>query len=217
MADKNWNAQTIASVFSQRKAKPIHDLRYFAVLALLTERNGELCFVLNKRAPRINQGGDICFPGGQREKDERLRETALRETEEELGVSRKDICLLGKSDYLLTHARGYIQPYVGYVPYLRLRESLINCDEVSEVFTVPLSFFMDTPPEIHHLHWEVKDSNAFPYERIEGGKNYPFYRNRVSQPFYSYKNHTIWGLTAQIIQNITKTLQAEMGPTNNQQ
>ena len=62
MADKDY-LKTVSSVFSEHKAKPILKLRYFAVLALLTEVEGELHLVFNKRAAGVNQPGDICFPG----------------------------------------------------------------------------------------------------------------------------------------------------------
>ena len=100
----------VTAVFSSHEAAPIWKLRHFAVLALLTEIGGELHFILTKRAAGVNQPGDVCFPGGHREQGETLVETALRETEEEIGISQKDIRLLGKSDFMLTIYRGMIQP-----------------------------------------------------------------------------------------------------------
>ena len=106
----------VTAVFSSHEAAPIWKLRHFAVLALLTEIGGELHFILTKRAAGVNQPGDVCFPGGHREQGETLVETALRETEEEIGISQKDIRLLGKSDFMLTIYRGMIQPYIAYIP-----------------------------------------------------------------------------------------------------
>ena len=106
----------VTAVFSAHEAAPIWKLRHFAVLALLTEIGGELHFILTKRAAGVNQPGDVCFPGGHREQGETLVETALRETEEEIGISQKDIRLLGKSDFMLTIYRGMIQPYIAYIP-----------------------------------------------------------------------------------------------------
>ena len=206
------NHLSIANIeqhFQDRVPKPISKLRYYSVLALLTEKNGELCFVLNKRAPNIHQPGDICFPGGRQELGECLKETALRETWEELGIPKEKINLFGKSDYLITLYGAMIQPFLGFVCYEDLRNSSINSDEVAEVFTVPLSYFINTPPEAHDLHWTPESSDTFPYERIQGGEAYPFSSRRVSQLFYSYKNHTIWGFTAQVIKNITDLITKE--------
>lgn len=197
----------VAAVFSHHKAEPIWHLRYFAVLALLTEIDGELHFILNKRAAGVNQPGDICFPGGHREEGETLKETALRETEEEIGIARKDIRLLGKSDFMLTIYRGMIQPYIGYIPYEVFQTATPNPNEVEEIFTVPLRFFLKTEPERHDTVWEVMESTDFPYEKIEGGRNYPFSKGKATQLFYEYHGRIIWGFTAQVIRNIIEILQ----------
>ena len=56
---------------------------------------------------------------------------------------------------------------------------------------------------------KVIQSDDFPYERIEGGKNYPFSKNRTTQLFYEYDGYTIWGFTAQVIRNIVDILKAK--------
>lgn len=202
MAKQNLDIQKISHVFKDHQAESIMKLRRYAILALITEKNGELCFVLNKRAAGIRQPGDICFPGGHQETGETLEQTALREAEEELGIPKAEIAILGKSDYMLTPFRSMIQPFLGYVCYDILRSSFPNIDEVSQIFTVPISFFVETPPEIHDMFWESVITDSFPYHRIEGGKDYPFSKYRIPELFYECKGHTIWGFTAQVIQNI---------------
>lgn len=199
----------VASIFSEHKAEPVWCLRYFAVLALLTEIDGELHFILNKRASGVNQPGDVCFPGGHREKNEPLEETALRETEEELHIPRESIRILGKSDFMLTVYRGMIQPFIGYVPYDVYLQAKPNPEEVEEIFTVPLRYFLTTEPDKHDTIWKVTESKDFPYHRIEGGKNYPFSKGKTTQLFYEYDGHTIWGFTAQVIRNIVDILNSE--------
>ncbi|MBR4016083.1 MAG: CoA pyrophosphatase [Anaerotignum sp.] len=206
--------EQVASVFSGRPAKPILRLRHFAVLALFTEIDEELHLVLNKRAAGVLQPGDICFPGGHREDHETLEETALRETEEELGILRQEIQILGKSDYMLTVYRGLIQPFLGYVPYDTFLQARPNPMEVDKIFTVPLSFFLETTPESFDMVWKAVEVSDFPYERIEGGKNYPFRKSVFPELFYEYDGYTIWGLTAQIIQNIVETLKIAEIPQN---
>lgn len=200
--------QKVTSIFSEHNAEPIWKLRYFAILPLLTEINGELHFILNKRAAGVNQPGDICFPGGHQEKGETLLETALRETEEEIGISREAIQILGKSDFMLTIYRGMIQPFLGYVPYEVYQKAKPNPEEVEEIFTVPLRYFLETEPEKHDTIWKVIESKDFPYDKIEGGKNYPFSKGKTTQLFYEYDGHIIWGFTAQVIRNIIEILQA---------
>lgn len=196
----------VTSVFSEHTAEPIWRLRYFAILPLLTEIDGELHFVLNKRASGVNQPGDVCFPGGHQEKGETLLETALRETEEEIGIARSNIRILGKSDFMLTIYRGMIQPFIGYVPYEIFLTAKPNPAEVEEIFTVPLSYFLETEPEKHDTVWKVIESEDFPYDKIEGGRNYPFSKGKTTQLFYEYNGHIIWGFTAQVIRNIIEIL-----------
>lgn len=201
--------QKVTKTFAAHQAEPIWRLRYFAIMPLLTEIDGALHFILNKRAAGVNQPGDICFPGGHQEKGESLLETALRETEEEIGIAREKIQVLGKSDFMLTIYRGMIQPFLGYIPHEIFLEAKPNPAEVEEIFTVPLQFFLETEPEKHDTIWQVTESPDFPYEKIEGGKNYPFSKGKTTQLFYEYEGHIIWGFTAQVIQNIVSILQAE--------
>ena len=199
----------VTSVFAGHEAEPIWKLRFFAIMPLLTEIDGELHFILNKRAAGVNQPGDVCFPGGHQEKGESLQETALRETEEEIGIPRESIQVLGKSDFVLTIYRGMIQPFVGFVPCEVYQQGKPNPEEVEAIFTVPLKFFMETEPDKYDTVWKVIQSDDFPYERIEGGKNYPFSKNRTTQLFYEYDGYTIWGFTAQVIRNIVDILKAK--------
>ncbi len=198
--------KNVTSIFSEHKAEPIWRLRYFAILAILTEIDGELHFILNKRAAGVNQPGDICFPGGHQEKGESLMETALRETEEEIGIPRDAVQILGKSDFMLTIYRGMIQPFIGYVPYEVYKNATPNPKEVEVIFTVPLKYFMETEPDKFDTVWKVIESEDFPYDKIEGGKNYPFSKGKTTQLFYEYDGYNIWGFTAQVIQNIIDIL-----------
>ena len=101
---------------------------------------------------------------------------------------------------------GMIQPFIGYVPYEVYLNAKPNPEEVEEIFTVPLKFFMETEPDKYDTVWKVVQSDDFPYERIEGGKDYPFSKGKTTQLFYEYTGHTIWGFTAQVIQNIIEIL-----------
>ena len=203
------NLKKVTSIFAEHKEEPIWKLRFFAIMPLLTEIDGELHFILNKRAAGVNQPGDICFPGGHQEKGETLQETALRETEEEIGIPRDKIQVLGKSDFMLTVYRGMIQPFVGFVPYEIFKNAKPNPEEVELIFTVPLKFFLETEPDKHDTVWKVIESETFPYHRIEGGKNYPFSKGKTTQLFYEYDGYTIWGFTAQVIRNIVDILKAK--------
>lgn len=207
--DAKYCLEQVSAVFGEHTAEPIWRLRYFAVLALLTEIDGALHFVLNRRAAGVHQPGDICFPGGHRENHESLLETALRETEEEMGILREEIQILGKSDFMLTVYRGMIQPFLGFVPYEVYRAARPNPMEVEEIFTVPLAFFLENEPERYDTTWAMTEAEDFPFDRIEGGRDYPFSKGKTTQLFYTYEGRTIWGFTAQVIRNIVEILQAK--------
>lgn len=100
-----------------------HDLstiqyRSSAVLVLLFERRGTIQTVLIQR--QHNQGkhsGQIGFPGGKVEQMDRdTQQTALRETEEEIGVRRESVTVLGKlTDVYIPISNFLVHPYVGYL------------------------------------------------------------------------------------------------------
>lgn len=198
--------EQVAALFSAHRPQPILRLRHFAILALLTDIGGELHFILNKRAKGIHQPGDVCFPGGHREEGETLEQTALRETEEEIGIPRGEIRILGKSDFMLTVYRGMIQPFIGYVTPEAFAAAKPNPVEVDEIFTVPLSFFLETTPENYPMTWKAVETESFPYDRIEGGRAYPFSKSEFPELFYEYNGYTIWGFTAQVLRNIAEIM-----------
>ena len=96
--------------------------------------------------------------------------------------------------------------WISYIPYEIYKTATPNPKEVAEIFTVPLRFFLKTEPERHDTVWKVIESPDFPYEKIEGGKNYPFSKSKTTQLFYEYNGHIIWGFTAQVLRNIIEIL-----------
>ena len=88
----------------------------YAVLCPLAEGPGgpELLFEVRSASLR-RQPGEVCFPGGQVEPGETPEETALRETEEELAIPRREIELLGRPDFICSQAGFLLQPVLGLV------------------------------------------------------------------------------------------------------
>ena len=192
------SVQTIKTILENRIPQPIMQHIPSSVMLLLFSIENELHLLFTKRAEHLaHQPGDISFPGGRKEKNETPLETALRETQEELGILPEQITLLGKTDFMLTTSGALITPFVGYVSNITIEEISFNKDEVAEIFTVPLSFFRQTQPEVHFLYLSPFTEDTFPYDRITGGKNYPFVRPKIPELFYQYKQYTIWGITAQ--------------------
>ena len=81
-----------------------------------------------------------------------------------------------------------------------------SSDEVAEVFTVPLTFFLETQPERYNVAMRSVPVEGFPYDRIEGGKTYAWDSSYRSIYFYKYDGRNIWGLTAGIINDFIEKL-----------
>jgi 8-oxo-dGTP pyrophosphatase MutT (NUDIX family) len=107
-----------------------------AVLVALYEDDGELRVVLTKRRADLRRhAGEISFPGGRRDPgDVSLSDTALREAEEEIGLPRADVTLVGALERTSTFATNYaIHPFVGLLDGTRpWRASELEVDTVLE-------------------------------------------------------------------------------------
>lgn len=158
-----------------------------AVLVALVERPEGLTVLLTQRTDHLaHHPGQISFPGGRLEESDGgdPAVAALRETEEEIGLGRERVTLLGRLDQYVTGTGFGITPLVGVVePPFDLAPDPF---EVAEVFEVPLGFLID--PENHKLHRVV----------VEG-------RHR---PFWSmtWEQRVIWGATAGILVNLSEVL-----------
>lgn len=71
--EKNVSLENVAACFAAHRPRPILRLRHFAILALLTEIDGELHFILNKRAKGIHQPAMSAFPAGTERKTKHWR------------------------------------------------------------------------------------------------------------------------------------------------
>ena len=143
------------------------DLREAAVLVPLVNRPDGLSVLLTQRTDHLHHHpGQISFPGGRIEsEDGSALEAALRETEEEIGLSREHIEVLGHLPEYRTVTGFAITPFVGVVsPPLRLR---LDDFEVAEVFEVPLAFLLDMRnEERHQIEYQgvLREYSAMPYQ-----------------------------------------------------
>lgn len=155
------------------------DLKRAAVLIVLYPKSDELHVLLTKRTDDVeHHKGQISFPGGSVDDgDSDCVATALRETEEEIGLPRSTVQVLGLLDEHETPSGFVITPVVATVPsFPALRPNAI---EVAEVLEVPLSVFLDKRNE-----------------RIEQRQRLGVVQDVY---FYRYGGHEIWGATAAIL------------------
>jgi len=153
-----------------------------AVLVPLVRREPGITVLLTQRTEDMpSHAGQIAFPGGRKQQEDAdARATALRETEEEVGLSRTFVQVIGAVDPYRTGTGYEITPVVGIVT----PGFTIHADprEVADVFEVPLSHFLDA--QNHRV-----DS------RIFQGRERRFY----AMP---YGDRYIWGATAGMLKNL---------------
>lgn len=156
----------LQQVLSKRVKKNVtgSDLIPAAVLLLLYAKEGAYHVLLNKRSELVeHHKGEISFPGGARDPvDKDFLDTALRETEEEMGVSRADVTILGELDDIVTRTNFGVRVFVGTIPYPYPFKP--SQDEIAEVLEVPLSVLQDPANLRQDARWvdgQLITSNAY--------------------------------------------------------
>jgi len=163
-----------------------HELKPAAVLVPLVLREDAITVLFTQRTDDlVHHPGQVSFPGGHVDAvDSSVEDAALRETEEEVGLNRKHIEIIGKLDTYKTRTGFSVVPVVGLVtPPFEVKP---DPSEVAEIFEVPLMFLMN--PRNHERH-----------HRDVFGARREFY----AMP---YKGHFIWGATAGMVVNLYDVL-----------
>lgn len=168
-----------------------------AVLIPLIKKEDGYHILFEIRSMKLkHQPGEICFPGGRKEKNETTLQTAVRETKEELLIDDSNLKIYGTLDYFLSPAKIRVEPFLGELINYHEQYSL---DEVDSIFTVPLRFFQENKPDIYYTDVRIDPHTSFPFKDVPHGKNYPWAKGKYEVCFYHYKNHIIWGMTAKIL------------------
>ncbi|MCM3568914.1 CoA pyrophosphatase [Neobacillus mesonae] len=171
----------------------------YAVMVPLIQKEDGIHVLFEVRSLTLRrQPGEICFPGGKVDPiDEDERAAAIRETTEELGLEAEDISGVYPLDFMVSPFGMLVYPFVGLIS--EQDKINYNTEEVGEIFSVPLSFFMNHEPEIHFVEMNVVPKENFPFDLIVGGKNYKWRTRGMEEYFYVYGDKAIWGLTARIL------------------
>jgi 8-oxo-dGTP pyrophosphatase MutT (NUDIX family) len=156
-----------------------------AVLVPLYETDGDLHAVFTKRRDDLRRhAGEISFPGGRQDfPDEDLRITALRESEEEIGLPRDGVELVGALPPVGTFVTGYrVFPFVGMIQ--AGHRWLPQPREVDEVLELSLPALVE----------------GFEMQRLLR-KGVP-----IKTPTYTVGGHLIWGATARMVEHLLDRL-----------
>lgn len=175
------------------------DFSKYAILLPLIEKNGEIHILFEVRSHDLrNQPGDICFPGGRIDLQDKTEEdTAIRETIEELGIKREEISDIFPLDYIVSPFGMIVYTFAGIID--SAAHFTPNPPEVDQLFTVPLSFFLEKEPKVYRVNFDIQPEESFPYDLIAGGENYNWRTRTADEYFYLYEDKVIWGLTAKIL------------------
>ncbi len=165
-------------------------LRAAAVLVPLVERDGQVNLLFTQRTDHLAaHPGQISFPGGRVEAADTSRaDTALRETEEEIGLARQRVTVLGNLPEYLLPTGFRITPVVGWIeaPF----ETRADPYEVADIFEIPLSHFIDPARyQRHEYHFNGR------------------HRHYVAIP---YEGRYIWGATAGMLLMMSRVLSASL-------
>ncbi len=161
-------------------------LKPAGVLVPIIEREDALSVLLTQRSAELkHHAGQVSFPGGRMEdSDADVEATALRETEEEVGIAKQHVSVLGYLKTMPTITGYAVTPVVGMVS--ASAELSIDKTEVEYAFEVPLSFLLDDANDIQS-EWDAGD-------------------RKVPMVEFHWEEQRIWGATAFMILALRKRL-----------
>ncbi len=165
--------QSIELPFSEINSIPA------AVLILLYLADNEIYFFLTKRTDELkHHKGQISFPGGTQEGNEKLIDTALRETQEEIGINKTSISIIGTITPLFVPVTGFmIYPFIGYS--LNKLDPKPDPVEVATIFSVNISDLLN------------KENRTTEQRNIRGYD--------VQVPYFKLNDYQVWGATSMIL------------------
>ena len=160
-------------------------LKCAAVLVPLLWDAEQWHLLFTRRTERVeSHKGQVAFPGGGCDEGETTPEaTALRETEEELGIAANQIRILGRLTNMITISSFRVTPVVGVIPWPTVLR--VGQDEVERVFTIPLPWLADS-----RNRWEFT---------MPG-------RKRFLIAYHPYDGELLWGATARMTVDFLKVL-----------
>jgi 8-oxo-dGTP pyrophosphatase MutT (NUDIX family) len=168
------------------------DARRAAVLALFYPKESQWHIALIERSranPHDRHSGQISFPGGRFDaKDQSLTETALRESEEEIGILRKHVQILGAlTDLYIPVSNFHVFPFVGYMD--RTPVLTPQAGEVEAIVEAPFSCFLEKSG-LQHADISFGAGMILP-----------------NVPCFEVQGHIVWGATAMIMSELLALLE----------
>jgi len=167
--------------------------RLGGVLALLYCYRDELHVLLTRRRDDMkSHAGQVSFPGGRREDGEPFLQTALRETEEEVGVRPSTLTILGQLTPIYILPSDFeVHPFVAWRGDEERPVFQPNTTEVAELLEVPLAHLLNPT----NCHAEMRNLHGF----------------EMLVPYFEFQEHKVWGATAMMLNELLERLRAVNG------
>lgn len=181
-------------------------------------------FVLfEKRSSTVRQPGEISFPGGHFDSryDKDFLSTAIRETSEELGIENTCIEIIGSIGTLVAPMGVIVETYLGILKINSLDELKIDHKEVERIFLIPLKYFINNKPEVYFTRLELhpyitkedgEKEELLPVKELGLPEKYslPWTRGKHRVLVYKTSEEVIWGITAELIFELSKRLKEQI-------
>lgn len=190
-----------------------------AVLIPIVNLDDEEFVLFEKRSALVRQPGEISFPGGHFDfkTDKDFLSTALRETTEELGITKEKINVLGKLGTLVTPMGIIVETFVGYLNIKTFGELNLDIKEVDRIFIIPLEYFVKTNPQEYHTRLELHpfyvdeqgiQKELLPVKDLGLPEKYSLSWTKGKHRVLVYRTgeEVIWGITAELIFELSKKL-----------
>ena len=168
-----------------------NELTQAAVLAPLFQDHGIWKILYIRRSNFLeNHKGEVAFPGGGKEpSDKDLIQTALRETQEEIGIPAEKIKILGTLPQIATVTKYLVTPVIGVIDWPA--KIIENSLEVSRSFSIPLNWLMD------ENNWKLQEFEL---------PNKRYVKTVVYDP---YDGETLWGFTAKVTHQLIEIIKKQ--------
>lgn len=162
-----------------------------AVMALFYPKNNQTHLVLIQRTAHGIHSSQIALPGGkQEEQDPDLAYTAVRETQEEIGIEPQKINMITPLSAIYVPPSNFlVHPYIGHLE--QTPEFTLQANEVAQIIEVPLVDFLTAPTTLHN----IKAS----------------YSEFIGVPAYTIQGNIVWGATAMILSELRDVLSKSFG------
>lgn len=190
-------AQSLLSPLTRAITRPAElggMARVGGIMVLLYPTADQLHLVLTRRRPDLaSHPGQISFPGGRNEPPETPQQTALRETEEEIGVSAETVEVLGALTPIYIPPSDFqVYPFVGWIQNGQRPSFIPQLSEVAEIIELPVRAFLN-PAARTQAWWDLNGQSMLVPHFLIGG----------------YK---VWGATAIMLSEFVERLRAVIAP-----